>query len=192
MRSIRSMPVPFVRRIAVTGAAIALLAVGAGGTLAASAPITLYACFDAAGNVRISDLNKCKLPSGGRLVAIRGGMVGDVGPTGPIGPTGPTGPTGATGPTGPAGTASVTIATNAIISGSEQLLTVDCGATKHAISGGAYQNPNFFTATAYVVSSFPAQSDGMPTEASNPRYWSTYVSAYPNHYWTAYAMCVPN
>ncbi len=105
--------------------AFALVAVGAGGALAASTTSTLYACFDAYGNVRMTDLNTCKLPSGGRLVAITtSGATGPTGPRGAIGPTGatgltgpagatglageigetgPAGPTGDTGPTGPAG-----------------------------------------------------------------------------------------
>ncbi len=91
------------RRAAVIGATAAIVALGAGGTLAASTPITLYACFDAYGNVRMTAVNTCRLPAGGRLVAIDA-----VGPTGPTGPQGATGATGATGPTGPTGPAGAT------------------------------------------------------------------------------------
>ena len=70
----------------------AQLAVGVGGTFAASNPATLYACFDVYGNVRVSDKAMCQLPGGGRLAswgtAAVPGPVGATGPTGPIGPTG--------------------------------------------------------------------------------------------------------
>ncbi len=92
------------RRAAVSGAAAAIVALGAGGTLAASTSITLYACFDAYGNVRITDVNTCRLPAGGRLVPIvTAGIAGPTGVQGPIGPTGAVGATGATGEAGPAG-----------------------------------------------------------------------------------------
>jgi hypothetical protein len=80
------------RAAAVAVSAIALLAVAAGGTFAASNPPTLYACFDVNGNVRLSDKNMCQLPAGGRLVSFN--TVGIQGPTGPIGTTGPAGATG--------------------------------------------------------------------------------------------------
>ena len=86
------------RRIAVVIAAVAILALGTGGALAASNPPTLYACFDVYGNVRMTDINTCKLSTGGRLVAIN-----TTGAPGPAGPTGVAGATGSTGPTGPAG-----------------------------------------------------------------------------------------
>ena len=92
---------PRLRALAIGVSAFALVAVAAGGTFAASNPATLYACYDAYGNVRMSDTAQCKLPGGGRLV--NWSTAGVPGPTGPQGPTGPTGPTGATGPTGPAG-----------------------------------------------------------------------------------------
>ncbi len=109
-----------VRRAAVVGTAVAIVAAGAGGTLAASTPTVLYACYDSYGNVRITDVNTCRLPTGGRLVPINvAGVPGPTGPTGATGaqglagatgaagaqavagPTGPTGPTGPVGPTGP-------------------------------------------------------------------------------------------
>ncbi len=97
MPSIRSR----VRALAVGAAVIALVAVGVGGTVAASNPATLYACFDVYGNVRMSDIAQCKLTTGGRLVSFN--TVGPTGATGPTGPAGPTGLTGATGLTGPTG-----------------------------------------------------------------------------------------
>ena len=42
---------PRVRALVVGVAAVALVAVGVGGTVAASNPTTLYACFDVYGNV---------------------------------------------------------------------------------------------------------------------------------------------
>jgi hypothetical protein len=87
------------RRVAVVAGVVAILGLGAGGALAASNPPTLYACFDVYGNVRITDINTCKLSTGGRLVAIN--AAGVAGPTGPMGATGATGPIGSTGPTGP-------------------------------------------------------------------------------------------
>ncbi len=92
------------RMLAVGASAFILVAVGAGGALAASNPTTLYACYDVYGNVRMSDVNTCRLPTGGRLVPINvAGIPGPTGPTGPTGPQGATGPRGATGPQGPAG-----------------------------------------------------------------------------------------
>ncbi len=83
------------RALAVGVAAFALIAVAAGGAFAASNPATLYACYDAYGNVRMSDVAQCRLPGGGRLVY-----------WGTVAVPGPTGPTGATGATGPARAAS--------------------------------------------------------------------------------------
>ncbi|MCU0506504.1 MAG: hypothetical protein MUE82_12185 [Chloroflexi bacterium] len=87
-----------IRALAVGVGAFALVAVAAGGTFAASNPATLYACYDAYGNVRMGDTAQCKLPGGGRLVNwSTAGIPGPTGPTGATGPTGPTGPAGATG-----------------------------------------------------------------------------------------------
>ncbi len=97
------MPAPLtrIRALLVTVAASVLVVVGAGGTLAASTPTTLYACYNAYGQVAVTDVNQCKLAGGGRLVAFN--VTGPTGPQGPTGATGPAGPTGATGATGPAG-----------------------------------------------------------------------------------------
>jgi hypothetical protein len=85
-------------------AVFALLGVAAGSTLAGGGnPATLYACYDGAGNVRMSDVPQCKLPTGGRLVSWN-----TVGAAGPTGPRGDTGAVGATGPAGPAGGGGVT------------------------------------------------------------------------------------
>jgi hypothetical protein len=89
---------PRIRALGIGAAAIALLAVGVGGTFAASNPATLYACYDVYGNVRMSDTAQCKLPGGGRLAYWS--TAGVPGPTGPTGPTGATGSTGATGAPG--------------------------------------------------------------------------------------------
>jgi hypothetical protein len=96
------------RPLAVGAVAIALVTVAVGGTLAASIPTTLYACYDASGNVRMSDTATCKL-AGGRLVAwSTAGVAGPSGPAGPTGPVGVRGPRGVTGPAGPTGVAGPT------------------------------------------------------------------------------------
>jgi hypothetical protein len=96
---------PRIRALVVGAAALALLAVGVGGTFAASNPATLYACFDVNGNVRVSDKAMCQLPGGGRLASWS--TAGVPGPAGVPGSTGLTGPTGVPGPTGLAGPAGV-------------------------------------------------------------------------------------
>ena len=96
---------PRVRALAVGAGVVSLVAVAAGGTIAGSNPATLYACFDAYGNVRMSDVAQCKLPGGGRLVYW--GTTPVPGPTGPTGAAGATGATGPTGSTGPAGVSGV-------------------------------------------------------------------------------------
>jgi hypothetical protein len=96
-----------IRPLIVGAAAIALVAVAAGGTFAASNPATLYACYDASGNVRMADTATCKLTGGGRLVswpaAGAAGPMGTTGPTGATGPSGPSGQPGVPGATGAAG-----------------------------------------------------------------------------------------
>lgn len=106
---------PRIRAAVVGVGAFFLVVVGAGGTLAASGPVTLYACYNAYGQVAVTDVNMCKLTGGGKLVGFN-----TVGPTGPQGPTGPVGPTGATGaastvagPIGPTGPTGATGATGA-------------------------------------------------------------------------------
>ncbi len=89
-------------RVAAVGiSAFALVAVASGGTLAASNPPVLYACFNAYGQVAMGTTNQCKLAGGGQLVSFN--TVGPTGPQGPVGPTGPSGPQGIQGPTGPQG-----------------------------------------------------------------------------------------
>ncbi len=96
---------PRLRALVVGAAAIALVTIGAGGTLAASTTPTVYACYNANGQVAMAPIPQCKLSGGGQLVQINAaGIPGPAGPTGATGATGPTGPTGATGPSGPAGT----------------------------------------------------------------------------------------
>ena len=100
---------PGLRRIGVVLGAAAIVGLGAGSTLAASTPPTLYACFDAYGNVKLSGENMVS-PWRGRApgVAQHDGARprprrGDRFVSGPAGVTGPAvhGPAGATGPTGP-------------------------------------------------------------------------------------------
>jgi hypothetical protein len=78
---------PRMRALLVGAGAVALVTIGAGGTLAASTP-TVYACFNVYGQVSMSSSAQCRLPGGGQLVQINAAGV--------PGPTGPTGPTGAT------------------------------------------------------------------------------------------------
>ena len=106
---------PRIRALLVGAAAIALVTIGAGGTLAASTTPVVYACFNVNGQVTMATVPQCKLSGGGQLVPINAaGVPGPTGPTGatgiqgPIGDTGIAGPTGATGPTGPAGSTGVT------------------------------------------------------------------------------------
>lgn len=95
---------PRMRALLVGAGAVALVTIGAGGTLAASSPPTVYACFNVYGQVSMSSSAQCKLSGGGQIVQINAaGVPGPMGPTGPIGPTGPTGATGSTGATGPTG-----------------------------------------------------------------------------------------
>ncbi len=90
-------------RATMVGIPVFLLgAVAVGGTVAASNPATLYACYNATGAVAMSDTNQCKLTGGGRLVYWD--TAGVPGPTGTTGPTGPTGATGAQGAPGSSGT----------------------------------------------------------------------------------------
>jgi hypothetical protein len=87
---------PRLRALLVGAAALALVTVGAGGTLAASTTPTVYACFNANGQVAMASIAQCKLAGGGQLVAINTqGIPGPTGPTGAQGPSGPAGPTGA-------------------------------------------------------------------------------------------------
>jgi len=123
---------PRIRVLGVGLAALALLAIGVGGTVAASNPPTLYACFDVYGNVRMSASNICLLPGGGRLVSWGSagspgptgatgvtGLTGLTGPTGAVGPIGAPGPLGATGPTGATGAA---MASSAVTVSGQDLL----------------------------------------------------------------------
>ncbi len=181
-------------RGAVVGlAAAGLIVVAAGGTLAASTPTMLYACFDNYGNVRITDANQCRLPGGGRLVPINAaGVPGPMGPTGPTGatgltgatgPIGPTGPTGLTGPTGPAGTAATTTATTVA---NDWIVVADCGAGNHVIGGGGTS----YTNLVQLTGSFPSGSGGVPTTATT-RYWTAVFTATSANN-TAFAMCAPD
>ncbi len=145
-----SMPAfrPRIRALAAGAAAVAPLAVGAGGTVAASNPATLYACYDVYGNVRMGDAAQCKLPGGGRLVTWS--TAGIPGPTGPAGATGRTGPTG---PQGPAG-----------IGGASHVVTVPADGAAHSIVSG----PGFDVG---IVCSGPLAGDlrvTVPARAAGP------------------------
>lgn len=92
---------PRLRALVVGACAVALVTIGAGGTLAASTAPTVWACYNAYGQVAMSSVAQCRLTGGGQLVQINAGGV--PGPTGPQGPTGAEGPEGVTGPAGPVG-----------------------------------------------------------------------------------------
>ena len=124
------------RRIGVVIGAAAIVALGAGGALAASNPPTLYACYDVYGNVRVSDKAMCKLPGGGRLAVIN--AAGIAGPVGATGATGLTGSTGLTGPTGATGsTAAATTTYGKVIWYSSLAASEDIEATIGCSDGGS-------------------------------------------------------
>jgi hypothetical protein len=61
---------PRVRALVVGASALALVTIGVGGTVAASNPPTLYACFNVNGAVSMSTSALCQLAGGGQLVTI--------------------------------------------------------------------------------------------------------------------------
>ena len=100
---------PRIRALLVGAAAIALVTIGAGGTLAASTTPVVYACFNVNGQVTMATVPQCKLSGGGQLVQINAaGVPGPTGPQGATGVQGPIGATGVPGPTGPTGSTGLT------------------------------------------------------------------------------------
>ena len=182
---------PRVRALAVGIGAFALVAVAAGGTFAASNPATLYACYDAYGNVRMGDTAQCKLPGGGRLVSW-----GSVGPTGATGPAGPTGPTGPQGPAGVSGHEVVSVfrvdgppAQPGVFVFTE---VVRCPTGKVAVGGGAVGAivvANTATALAATLYGFPYQGDAWSV-AIGKADGTPLVPGVEGINWTAYAVCV--
>ena len=176
------------RALAVGASAFALVVVAAGGTVAASNPATLYACYDVYGNVRMTDIPQCKLPTGGRLVswgtAQIPGPAGPQGPTGATGAAGPTGPTGPTGPAGASGTTSATIVSATAFDSTEVL--ADCGPGKIAIGGGGLSVLASFTLTG----SWPSDAFGNATTGPATRYWGVGFNGVAP-FIQAYAICVP-
>ena len=65
------------------------------------------------------------------------------------------------------------------------MLTVDCGASSHAVNGGA--------SVGVVDLSYPSNSGGtmVANGTTNPRYWTTIFNN-NNAVNRAYAVCVPN
>ncbi len=99
---------PRIRALVVGAAAIALVTIGAGGTLAASTTPVVYACFNVNGQVTMATVPQCKLTGGGQLVQINAaGVPGPTGPQGATGVQGPIGARGVPGPTGPQGATGV-------------------------------------------------------------------------------------
>ena len=147
---------PRLRAVVVGASAIALVAIGVGGTVAASNPATLYACYDVNGNVRITDANTCKLPGGGRLASW--------GTTGTPGPVGATGVAGVTGTTGAQGDPGVGAHTRRIV------VTAETFPFPHAVriaSGTGFT----VDATCILVAGFPSSSGyqiTVPAGATEP------------------------
>jgi len=123
---------PRLRALIVGVSALALVAIGVGGTVAASNPPTLYACFNTSGAVAMSTSAQCKLAGGGQLATINAagvaGSQGVAGPTGATGVAGPAGATGVAGLTGPTGATGAGVTTNRVVYQSGQ--------------GGAFYNDN--------------------------------------------------
>ena len=196
---------PRLRALVVAALAFGLVAVAAGGALAASNPATLYACFDKHGNVRVSDTKACLLPGGGHLVSWRTAQIpGPKGPTGPVGPTGPagatglTGPAGATGATGPAATSTQTLRWDRLTAppgsfavGTQTGKTKECPAGSVATGGWATVEAANSADFAHLVllSSGPeiGTSFTMPTSWS-ARWYNTAINAGAVTL-TVYAVC---
>ena len=119
-------------------------------------------------------------PTGG---AGSNGANGAEGATGPTGAAGSNGSNGSTGPTGPAGATTVTVVVPSTGGGK---VTVDCGATSHAISGGSANS-------SAETKDFPSDSGGnvVATGTTNPRFWTTEFTN-SNSGNRAFAVCVPN
>jgi hypothetical protein len=170
---------PSLRALAVGAGAVALVVVGVGGTVAASNPATLYACYNTSGQVAMSDVAQCKLTGGGRLVSW--GTQPVPGPTGPQGATGAQGPTGPTGPRGPV--ARMQTATGPgfgpgfpLALGIHTVSAGSCPTGTGVVGGwGSFQSNDLADyAKVTLVSSGPRQID-----LSQPTEWSVtwYVSA---------------
>jgi len=184
---------PRIRALVVGAGALALVAIGVGGTVAASNPATLYACYDVNGNVRLSDSAICKLPGGGRLASW--GTVGVPGPTGPIGQAGPTGPQGGTGSSGPVGGYEIVTASGFVpISAQATLVqfTATCPAGKKVVGGGGgatlyLNNPLSVEGFLVTLSSGPyaggdttwsvlfARNGGAPLQTTESTFHSVYA-----------------
>jgi hypothetical protein len=180
---------PRIRALAVGIGAFALLAVAGGGTLAASTnPPTLYACFNANGQVAMATIPQCKLSGGGQLAYwSTAGVPGPTGATGATGAAGPTGPTGAPGASGPVSGYQVVTATGTTLlfaGDTTQGAQADCPAGKRALGGGgdgAFFRPGAYTGVnPQLMQSRPygTVSDGwlvgysMPDGSGFPSGWS--------------------
>jgi hypothetical protein len=195
------MPAPHARlRATVVAVSVfALAAVAAGGTIAASNPATLYACYDAYGNVRMGDTAQCKLPGGGRLVHwSTAGVPGPTGATGPAGATGPTGPTGATGASGP-------VAGYEVVRDGDHDTIVQpvpvvvhyamCPAGKKVVGGGGSGEyitgfpPSVVDGLADVIQSYPGQDPHMFWEVWFGRQDGLDFATGDQLHWNVYAIC---
>jgi hypothetical protein len=176
------MPVfhPRIRPLVVGASALALVAIGVGGTVAASNPPTLYACYDVNGNVRMSDSAICKLPGGGRLASW-----GTTGVPGPAGVTGATGATGATGPTGATGATGATPTTyrvevSAVVPPSTltQYFDAVCTAGDSVTGGGFLWEKDYFGLDLEVRRSYPSGGSSWEAGVFNPNAISVGVLVY--------------
>jgi hypothetical protein len=201
---------PRIRALTVGVSAIALVAIGVGGTVAASNPATLYACYDTNGNVRMSDSAICKLPGGGRLASWGTAPVpGPTGPTGATGAQGPSGTQGVAGPVGPIGPQGVpggTFATNVVTLPADgsvtftNLLIVN-GIAVIAQCGGTPASPapalgfaNFSSGVAYVQGVHLSVMTALTTHSASASYWSgqaTMTAIGPSGALSAIVMAAP-
>ncbi len=132
---------PRLRAFVVGTCAVALVIVGAGGSLAASSPPILWACFNANGQVAMATIPQCRLAGGGQLVQVNAqGIPGPAGPQGAPGAVGPTGAPGAAGAGAPVvrhtGTAAFDVQVEWPGPNGEPPLLFICGSTIQLVSSG--------------------------------------------------------
>ena len=76
---------------------------------------------------------------------------------------------------------------------SDAIVTVDCGSTYHAVSGGGLGDTSLSGGGSHIVASYPSNSTGtlVVSSTTNARYWTvTFGAASTAH--VGVAVCVPN